>query len=422
MLDQRIIQPSISAFSSPVLLVRKKDGSWLFCVDYRALNAITIKDQFPIPTIDELLDELATARCFSKLDLRAGYHQIRMKPQDIHKTAFRTHEGHYEFRVMSFGLCDVPATFQSTMNDLFRPYLRKFVIIFVDDILIYSNTMREHGQHLELVFKILTEAQFYLKRSKCLFGQSTIEYLGHIISERGVAPDLSKVQAMRDWPTPSSVRELRAFLGLTGFYRKFIKGYATIASPLTDLLRKDKFLWSMEAHSAFDQLKTAILTTPVLALPQFDQPFQLHTDALGTGIGAVLMQSGHPLGFFSKKFCPRLQRASTYVRELHAIMCAVKKWRHYLLGQHFDIYTDHKSIKELMSQIIQTPEQQFYLAKLMGYDYSIHYKLGSQNADALSRSPDIETGQYLVLTAPQFAIMDDIRKETTNLQNYLKTS
>ena len=227
---------------------------------------------------------------------------------------------------MPFGLCDVPATFQSTMNDLFRPYLRKFVIIFVDDILIYSNTMREHGQHLELVFKILTEAQFYLKRSKCLFGQSTIEYLGHIISERGVAPDLSKVQAMRDWPTPSSVRELRAFLGLTGFYRKFIKGYATIASPLTDLLRKDKFLWSMEAHLAFDQLKTAILTAPVLALPQFDQPFQLHTDASGTGMGAILMQSGHPLAFFSKKFCPRLQKASTYVRELQAITCVVKKW------------------------------------------------------------------------------------------------
>ena len=425
MLRQGVIQPSTSAFSSPVLLVRKKDGSWRFCVDYRALNAITVKDRFPIPTIDELLDELVSARYFSKLDLRSGYHQIRMRLEDVHKTAFRAHDSHYEFRVMPFGLCNAPATFQAAMNGLFRPYLRQFVIIFFDDILIYSNSYAEHLTHLELAFQLLTDASFFLKKSKCIFGQTTVDYLGHIISAAGVAPDPAKVQAMMAWPIPKTVKELRGFLGLTGFYRKFIKGYATIASALTDLLKKENFNWSMEAMAAFDQLKSAMVQAPVLALPNFEQPFQLFSDASGTGMGAVLMQQDHPIAFFSKKFCPRLQKASTYVRELHAITSAVKKWRHYLLGRPFQIFTDQRSIKELMMQIIQTLEQQFYLAKLLGYDYTIHYKPGSQNivADSLSRLPETRTdlsSLSLMLSAPHFEIIEEIRKQTASLDDMVQ--
>jgi len=223
LLASGLIQPSRSPFSSPVLLVKKKDDSWRCCVDYRALNTITIKDRFPMPTIDELLDDLGQASWFSKLDLQQGFHQIRMDSNDIPKTAFRTHHGHYEYNVMPFGLCNAPSTFQATMNDLLTPFLRKYAAVFFDDILVYSNTLQEHLTHLHIVLTKLTEAKFFLKRSKCLFGQRQLEYLGHIISQQGIQADPNKIQAMLDWPIPSSTTALRGFLGLTGFYRKFIK-------------------------------------------------------------------------------------------------------------------------------------------------------------------------------------------------------
>ena len=223
MLQQGIIKPSTSPFASPILLVKKKDGTWRFCVDYRHLNNITVKNKYPLPITDELLDELHGAQWFTKLDLRTGYHQIRLLPADEHKTAFKTHNGHWEFKVMPFGLTNAPVTFQAIMNDIFAPMLRKSVLVFVDDILIYSKSMEDHIEHLKEVFAILQANKLLLKRSKCSFAQNQLEYLGHIISAQGVATEPSKVQVVQNWPTLTDIKQLRGFLGLLGYYRKFIK-------------------------------------------------------------------------------------------------------------------------------------------------------------------------------------------------------
>ena len=363
--------------------------------------------------VDELLDELGGATWFSKLDLMQGYHQILMKETDIAKTAFRTHNGHYEFRVMPFGLCNAPSSFQATMNRLFQPYLRKYIVIFFDDILIYSQSVREHVLHLETAFRVLMKGKFTLKLSKCSFAQRQIEYLGHIVSGKGVQPVPDKIQAIQQWPPPRTARSLRGFLGLIGFYRRFIKGYAAMADPLSSLLTKEGFTWSPKASATFQNLKNSVTNAPALALPDFSKPFVVETDALGSGMGAVLSQGGHPIAFFSKQFCPKLTRSSAYVRELAAITNAIKKWRQYLLGHHFEILTDHQSLKELMTQAVQTPEQHRYLSRLLGYDYSIRYRSGRTNvvADALSRVAEPPTASFFILSTPHFLFLEDLYKE-----------
>ncbi|GJV78676.1 ty3-gypsy retrotransposon protein [Tanacetum coccineum] len=425
MLSQGIIRFSHSPFSSPVLLVKKKDGSYRFCVDYRALNAVTVKDKFPIPTADEMFDELGGASIFTKLDLRAGYHQIRVHDRDVYKTAFRTHDGHYEFLVMPFGLTNAPSTFQATMNRLFSPYLRKFVIVFFDDILVYSTTLSSHLEHLECVFRCLQEHQFYVKRSKCVFGTGELEYLGHIISARGVQVDPKKVSAVGDWPVPKNQRQVRGFLGLAGYYRRFIRGYASVAAPLTDLLKHEGFKWGDAEAQAFETLKQQLSHAPLLNLPNFDQVFVVEADASGDGIGAVLMQGNRPISYFSRKLGPRMRVAATYQKELFAIVEAVYKWRQYLLGRRFTIRTDHKSIKELMQQVIQTPLQQKYVRKLMGFDFDIEYKPGATNqaADALSRvfeEAEQVTAAFLAFSQPLVGFIGDLRGENETLAELLE--
>ena len=411
MIEQGIVRSSNSAFSSPIILVKKADGSWRFCVDYRALNALTVKDAFPIPVVDELLDELHGARFFTKLDLRSGYHQVRMKPADIHKTAFRTHDGLYEFLVMPFGLCNAPATFQALMNDVLRAFLRRFVLVFFDDILIYSSSWTDHLRHLRIVLSELRRHQLFVKRSKCAFGESSVAYLGHTISASGVAMDSAKVQAIVDWPVPRSARAVRGFLGLAGYYRKFVHNYGTVAAPLTALLKKEGFCWNDDAAAAFTALKAAVTSAPVLAMPDFSKPFIVECDASSHGFGAVLIQESHPIAFFSRPIAPRHRSLAAYERELIGLVHAVRHWRPYLWGRRFLVKTDHYSLKYLLDQRLATIPQHHWVGKLLGFDFAVEYKPGAANAvaDALSRR-DTEDGAILSLSAPRFDFVDRLRR------------
>ncbi|KAL4366463.1 hypothetical protein GQ457_05G035950 [Hibiscus cannabinus] len=283
-----------------------------------ALNSITIKDKFHIPTADKLFDEMGGSRYFSKLDLLSDYHQIWVKADDVSKTAFRMHEGHFEFLVMSFGLTNAPSTFQATMNNIFKTYLRKFVSVFLDDILIYSRKW-QHVKHVKIIHGILRNHGFVAKKSKCIFGQESIEYLGHVISEKGLAVEQGKVEAIRKWPEPKRIKEVRGFLGLIGYYRRFIRGFTSLATPIKDLLRKwEQFEWTQEAQMAFSSLKEQLSNTTVLGLSDFNRTFVVETDASGIGIGAVLLQENKPLAYFSlkaeRKDTSSINISSGYVR------------------------------------------------------------------------------------------------------------
>ncbi|GKE15046.1 transposon ty3-G gag-pol polyprotein [Tanacetum coccineum] len=312
-----------------------------------------------------------------------------MNPADVEKTAFKTHEGYYEFLVMPFGLTNAPSTFQALMNSMFKEYLRKFILVFFDDILVYSSTMKAYVEHLRMVLEALRQNTLYAKQSKCVFGTERVEYLYHVIIKDGVATNGSKIEAMQNWPIPANVKQLRGFLGLTCYYRRFVKNYAIISQPLTQLLKKNGFCWNEQAQEAFVKLKQAMIEALVLKLSNFNKLFIIETDASHSGIGVVLQQGGHPVAYYSKTLATRHHTLSTYEKELLAVIQALNKWRGYFLDRHFKIKTDHFSLKYLLKQRITTPSQMKWLPKLIGFDYDILYKKGSENkaADALSRIP-----------------------------------
>ncbi|GKC80034.1 putative reverse transcriptase domain-containing protein, partial [Tanacetum coccineum] len=285
------IRPSSSPWGAPVLFVKKKDGSFRMCIDYRELNKLTVKNRYPLPRIDDLFDQLQGSSVYSKIDLRSGYHQLRVREEDIPKTAFRTRYGHYEFQVMPFGLTNAPAVFMDLMNRVCKPYLDKFVIVFIDDILIYSKSKQEHEKHLKIILELLKKEELYAKFSKCEFWIPKVQFLGHVIDSEGIHVDPAKIESIKDWTSPKSPTEIRQFLGLAGYYRRFIEGFSKIAKPMTKLTQKKvKFEWGDKQETAFQLLKQKLCSAPILALPEGSEDFIAYCDASKKGLGAVLMQ------------------------------------------------------------------------------------------------------------------------------------
>ena len=383
LLDKGFIRPSASPWGCPALFVKKKDDSLRLCVDYRPLNAVTIKNKYPLPRIDVLFDQLAGARIFSKIDLRSGYHQIKIRSCDIPKTAFSTRYGLYEYLVMSFGLTNAPAYFMYLMNSVFMPELDKFVVVFIDDILIYSKNKEDHAKHLRIVLQRLRDHQLYAKFSKCEFWLGSVKFLGHTISSEGIAVDPSKVQEVMDWKPPSSVHQIRSFLGLAGYYRRFIPDFSRIAKPMTELLKNGvKFVWDEKCEKSFHTLREQLTTAPVLAQPDNTKSFDVYCDASGTGLGCVLMQDNRVIAYASRALRPHEQNYPTHDLELAAVIHALKIWRHYLMGTHCNIYTDHKSLKYIFTQADLNMRQRRWLELIKDYDLEVHYHPGKANVVA----------------------------------------
>jgi hypothetical protein len=351
LLDKGFIQPSSSPWGCPAIFVKKKDKTLRLCVDYRPLNEVTIKNKYPLARIDLLFDQLAGAKVFSKINLRSGYHQIKIRPEDIPKTAFTTRYGLYEYLVISFGLTNAPAHFMYLMNSVFMPELDKFVVVFVDDILVYSKNKKEHAEHLCIILSRLREHQLYAKFSKCEFWLNEVPFLGHVLSAEGVAVDPGKVRDILDWKPPTTVHQVRSFLGMAGYYCRFIPDFSKISKHITELLKiQVKFVWSSECEKAFQTLKRLLTTAPVLAQPDIEKPFDVYCDACGTGIGCVLMQEGRVIAYASRQLKHHEEHYPTHDLELAVVVHALKIWRHYLLGNICHIYTDHKSLKYIFTQ------------------------------------------------------------------------
>ncbi|KAD4585776.1 hypothetical protein E3N88_23377 [Mikania micrantha] len=349
--DKGFIRPSFSPWGAPVLFVKKKDGTLRMCIDYRELNKLTIKNRYPLPRIDDLFDQLQEAQYFSKIDLRSGYHQLRIQEEDIPKTAFRTRYGHYEFMEMPFGLTNAPVVFMDLMNRVCKPYLDQFVIVFIDDILIYSKNEKEHKQHLKTVLELLKEERLYAKFSKCEFWLREVQFLGHVINSDGIHVGPAKIEAIKNWDAPTTPTEIRSFLGLAGYYRRFISNFSKIALPLTKLTQKtEPFVWTQKQEEAFQTLKQRLCNAPILTLPEGNDDFVVYCDASPHGHRCVLMQRDKVIAYASRQLKIHEKNYTTHDLELGAIVFALKIWRHYLYGTKCTIFTDHKSLQHIFDQ------------------------------------------------------------------------
>lgn len=395
LIEKGFIQPSTSPWGAPVLFAAKKDGGLRLCIDYRALNKQTVKNCYPLPRIDEIFDSLRQATLFTTLDLRSGYHQIRLDPESIPLTAFRTRYGLFEFLVVPFGLTNAPATFMNLVNDILRPYIDNFVSAYLDDILIFSKTRAEHIRHLRQVLDKLREHKLYAKVSKCKFAQRSVDFLGHVVSANGFEMERVKVEAIKKWPKPKTKRDVQSFLGMLNFYRRFIEKMATVAKPLTELTSIVDFEWTARQEDAFNSLKDKVMSAPILRAFNPELPVVLSTDASGCAVGAVLEQDDgmgrRPVAFFSQTLSIHEQRYTIRERELLAIVQAIRHWRCYLHGRQFIVHTDHESLRYLRTQDKLNDRQVRWLEMLEQYDFKIIPVPGTRNpvADALSRNTEL---------------------------------
>ena len=390
-----IIQPSDSPWSSPALLVSKKDGSSRLVIDYRKVNKICVPNSYPLPNIDDILAQLSGAKYFSKLDLKSGYHQIKLAEEDRPVTAFVTFMGLYEFTKLPFGLSVAPSIFQSTMNRVLAGALYKHCMCYLDDIVIYSSTFQEHLKHLEDVFQRLENAGMKLKMSKCEFLREQIQFLGHVVSASGCTADPEKVSAIRDLCPPNSVKDVRGFIGLCSYYRRYVPAFSEVAQPLIALTRKNaRFVWDDQCQLAFDQLKQLLTEAPVLAHADIGRPYKLYTDASLNCVGAILTQDGpdgheHVIHYLSQQLSPTARRWSTIEKECFAVVAALKKFRQYLLGSKFTVYTDHKPLRSLFTADMRNAKVQRWGILIDEYQCDIQYRPGkSMKADFLSRLKD----------------------------------
>ena len=427
MQENDVISPSSSPWASPVVLVRKKDGTLRFCIDYRELNSVTKADTFPLPRIDDLLDQLNRAKYFSTLDLAAGYWQVQVHPQSREKTAFVTHQGLYQFNVMPFGLRNAPAVFQRLMQRVLAGLNPEdgvpFNSVYIDDILVFSETFEDHLVHLKAVIERISAAGLKLKPSKCKFIRQTVEFLGHVLTPMGIRPNPDRVGAVQNFPRPKSVREVRQFLGLASYYRRFVKGFATLAQPLHSLTKANsRFNWTIDCQSAFDALKTMLLMSPVLSFPDFSRGFILETDASVKGLGAVLSQKGedgkiHPVAYASRALSPQEQRYSVTELETLAVVWAVKHYLAYLYGHDVLVYTDHSAVRAVLNSPHPNGKHARWWSLVHGSgirNLEIKYRAGRENsnADALSRNP-------VMKAAPEPEMVTDVQVAAVECQDLL---
>ncbi len=394
MLKRGIIEPSESPWASPIVLVTKKDGSRRFCSDYRMLNEVTIKDSYPMPRIEETLESLSGAQWFSTLDLASGYWQVELDADAKEKSAFVVRGGLYQWTVMPFGLCNAPSTFERLMENLMRGLQWESLLVYLDDIIVFAKTIEEELDRLREVFERLRQANLKLKPKKCVLFQKSVLYLGHIVTKDGIATDPEKIRVIQEWTTPTSLKDVRAFLGLASYYRRYVKGFCDIARPLYNLTRKNvAFHWNDQCEEAFLDLKQCLTSSPVLAYPEHSGKFTLDTDASAYGIGAVLSQEQdgkeRVIAYASRTLSKAQKNYCVTRRELLAVVFFVRYFRPYLYGRHFTIRTDHGSLRWLLN--FRNPEGQVarWLQILGEYDYEIVHRPGKshQNADSLSRRP-----------------------------------
>jgi hypothetical protein len=404
LLETGLLRKSKSPWGFPIHLVKKKNGEYRMVIDLRALNEVTVKNVASLPRRSELFDRLKGANYFTKLDLKSGYNQIRMSQESIPLTAINTYFGHYEFLVMPFGLTNAPATFMQLMQSCFVDQVNKSVIVFFDDILIYSKTKEEHAKHVSEALEVLRKNKLFAQPVKCFFGQESVSFLGHRISAGGVAVDEEKIKAVRDWPVPSNVSNLRSFLGLAGYYRSFVPNFGQIACDLFTLTGKNQsWVWGEPQQKAFELLKAKLSETPILIIPDVEKPFVINTDASDYAVGAVLQQdigSGlQPVGFMSKKLSATQCSYSAYEKELYAILCALNEWKHYLYESTHKtvIVTDHNPLQYVLKQKKVTPKLARWIDTLQQFNLSIIHQSGKKNivADSLSRREDHDDGKEM---------------------------